>query len=121
MDLVVAAHLGSASGVNSTVLGAGIPTFIGRRIRCIAYRAWGVASMIAHGIFESGKNLELVLIECGVAWLPGILWRLDNDYRTARRNHPGLAQRLPSDYARDHIRLTTQLLGDILRNAKAVA
>jgi len=68
-----------------------------------------VASLIAHGVFEKLPTLRFVLIECGVAWLPAILWRLDADWKALRKETPWL-DRLPSEVAREHIRLTTQPL-----------
>jgi uncharacterized protein len=44
-----------------------------------------VASVIAQGIFERCPNARFVLIECGIAWLPAILWRLDADYKALRQ------------------------------------
>ena len=68
-----------------------------------------VASLIAHGVCEKWPTLKFVLVECGVAWLAPILWRLDADYKALRKETPWL-KRLPSEYARDHIRLSTQPL-----------
>ena len=68
-----------------------------------------VASVIANGIFERYPSMKFIVIECGVAWLPAILWRLDANWRALRKETPWV-KRLPSEYAREHIRLSTQPL-----------
>ena len=58
-------------------------------------------------LFEKFREMSVVIIEGGSAWLPALMWRLDRDWRGCRMEVPWV-RRPPSEYIRDHIRLTTQ-------------
>jgi uncharacterized protein len=67
------------------------------------------ASFVAHGTFEKFPNLRVLLVETGVAWVPGYLWSLDTHY-PALRAESDWVRRLPSEYFRDHVKMSTQPL-----------
>jgi predicted TIM-barrel fold metal-dependent hydrolase len=68
-----------------------------------------LGSFIVHGVFEKFPRLNLVLVENGIAWLPWMLWTLDDAYADLRRESPWV-KRLPSEYLREHLTLSTQPL-----------
>ncbi len=66
-------------------------------------------SFIAEGVFAKFPELRVVLIESGVTWLPGLMWRVSKDWRGVRTEVPWI-KKIPADIIRDHFRLTIQPL-----------
>jgi uncharacterized protein len=66
-----------------------------------------LGSMIAEGVFTKFPGLKLVLLESGVTWLPGFMWRMSKFWRGVRAEVPWV-DRSPADIVRDHVRLTIQ-------------
>jgi uncharacterized protein len=66
-----------------------------------------LGSLIAEGVFVKHPRLKVVFAESGITWMPAYLWRLAKFWRGVRSEVPWL-ERPPSDYVRDHVRLTLQ-------------
>jgi len=64
-------------------------------------------SLVSEGVFAKFPRLKVVLIESGVAWLPGFLWRADKTWRGVRSEVPWVKEP-PSSIIRRHVRLTVQ-------------
>ena len=59
-----------------------------------------LTNWVINGIPERFPKLKVLWIESGLAWLPFIMQRLDNEYMMRTADAPAL-KRLPSDYIRD--------------------
>ena len=64
-----------------------------------------LGSLISEGAFAKFPGLKVVLIESGVTWLPGFLWRMSKFWRGVRAEVPWV-DRSPAEIVRDHVRLT---------------
>ncbi len=76
-------------------------------------------SLIGEGVFTKFPRLKVVLIESGVTWLPGFLWRANKEWRALRPEVPWV-DRSPIEIVREHVRLTLQPL-DSPPDASALA
>ena len=69
-------------------------------------------SVILNGVFDEFPKLRFIMLEGGFSWLPHVLWRMDREYRQGRVEVPWI-KKLPSQHARERLRLATQPSEDI--------
>ena len=58
-------------------------------------------------MFDRFPGLRVILSGFGAAWLPSVLWRLDEFHRAGRLNG---SPRSPSEIVAEHVRFTTRHL-----------
>jgi uncharacterized protein len=68
-----------------------------------------ISSYVVHGTFEKFPDLKILIKEYGTAWLPWVMIRLDDDYAMLKKESPWVKRR-PSEYVREHMKLSTQPL-----------
>ncbi|MCC6180179.1 MAG: amidohydrolase [Chloroflexi bacterium] len=68
-----------------------------------------LVSFLTEGVFERFPGFKVALIEGGVSWLAPLLWRLDGEWKALRSEVPWVTK-APSEYLRDHVRLSSQPL-----------
>ena len=107
-DLPIGIHAGS--GYRQPVTSVGWPSF---HVEDYVAQTQGfqaqLASLVAQGVFAKFPGLRVVLLESGVTWLPGFLWRFSKFWRGLRSEVPWV-DRSPAEIVRDHVRLTIQPL-----------
>jgi predicted TIM-barrel fold metal-dependent hydrolase len=109
-DLVVGLHFGGAPGNPPTA--SGWPSYyLEEYVDMAAIFQSQILNMIVEGVFDQFPTLRVSLIEGGFTWLPSLMWRLDKEWKGLHREVPW-NDRLPSEYIREHMRLTIQPLDD---------
>ena len=71
-----------------------------------------VISIILNGVFDAFPKLRFIILEGGFSWLPHVMWRMDREYRQGRVEVPWI-KKLPSQHARERLRLATQPTEDL--------
>lgn len=71
---------------------------------------WHFNSLMFRGAAERFPNLEWVIVESGVEWVPWMTWRMDDHYLQNAQDVPILNQP-PSAYVEDQFYFTTMPLG----------
>lgn len=81
---------------------------------------WNTMLMILEGIPERFPDLDFVIQEAGIAWIPYWTWRLDDYYLTYPDETPMLTQ-LPSEYIAEAFYFTSMPVGHTARNREHLA
>lgn len=105
-DLPMAMHFGGAGG--APITGSGYPSHYIEDHGGMpqAFQAQ-VISLIFEGVFQRFPSLQFVLIEGGFAWIPPLLWRMDDAWRKLGQEVPHLTEP-PSQIFRRHFWVSTQ-------------
>jgi predicted TIM-barrel fold metal-dependent hydrolase len=107
-ELVAGLHFGGSPGNPPTP--SGWPSYyLEEYVDMATVFASQVTSIITEGVFDQFPSARVALIESGFTWLPAHMWRFDKEWRNLRRLVPWV-RRAPSEYMRQHIRLTIQPL-----------
>ena len=103
--LPVALHTGG----NEMHRGAGWPSYY------LEMHVWNgntmamqAMSLICGGVLEELPDLQIVSVECGIAWAAAMGWALDDAFRAFGETLTTGLRRLPSDQLREHFWFTTQ-------------
>jgi uncharacterized protein len=65
-----------------------------------------ITSVVFEGIPERYPGLKFIFSGFGFTWLPGLIWRMDREWRTFRHDLPWVREK-PSSYLHDRMWLTT--------------
>lgn len=111
--LPVVFHVGSESaGINGPQVAIGAPTYyIEVQSGVISIGINNVISLVCEGVFEQFPRLKVVFLEYGWTWIPGLMWRLDREWKSLRAEVPWL-KRPPREYILEHMRFGLQPLED---------
>jgi len=105
-NLPIGIHFAGLGG--NPITSSGWPSYYieDHTVMSMAFQAQ-LVSLVCEGVFERFPSLHVVLMEGGFAWLPSLMWRLDKHWKRLRDEVPHL-DRSPSEYIREHVRVTTQ-------------
>jgi predicted TIM-barrel fold metal-dependent hydrolase len=111
-DLPILLHPSSSSfGIDFPMSYQFSHTYSEARIVSQPWRCmWDLTTSLTRGLPERFPDLDIVIQEAGIAWIPYMLWRIDDTYLEHPADMP-LLDKLPSKYIEDRYYFSTQPLG----------
>jgi len=107
-DLVAGIHFGGAPG--NPPFPSGWPSYYFEEYAGMAQVFQSqLASIVSEGVLDLFPGTRIALLESGFTWLPAFMWRFDKEWHNLRRLVPWV-KHAPSEYIREHVRLTVQPL-----------
>jgi len=79
-------------------------------VHAIAFALYNIihtTNLVINGIPERFPRLKIIMIESGLAWIPWLMQRLDNEYEM-RTNEAPLLRKKPSEYMSENLYYSTQ-------------
>lgn len=70
--------------------------------------AMQLLSVLTSGVFDAIPALQLISVECGIAWAAALSWALDDAWSLMRDDIASGLERAPSQLLREHCWFTTQ-------------
>ncbi|HEY3110970.1 MAG TPA: amidohydrolase family protein [Chloroflexota bacterium] len=105
-DLVVGLQFGGAPGTPPTP--TGWPSYyVEEYVGMNQVAESQIMNIIAEGVFDRFPDLRVAIVECGWAWVPAWMWRMDKEWKGLKREMPWVREP-PSGYMRKHMRWTLQ-------------
>jgi hypothetical protein len=104
-DLPITIHVGGTGGHPSTA--GGWSSYYMEEHNMVAQAMQ--ASLVFEGVFERFAKLRVVIMEGGLGWIRSLCARMDKNWSRMRSEVPQV-KRPPSEYVREHVWFTTQLM-----------
>lgn len=117
MNLPIITHVSAGEGtyIGLPEASGGIPSSYSERYCSGSQMAESnISSLVFEGIFEKYPTLKVGFVEYGCSFLLSHMWRMDKVWKELRVETPWV-KKFPSEYIREHIRLTTQPLDEPVR------
>lgn len=103
-NLALAIHAGGITHVAPT--SSGWPSYrVEEEIGMSQIAESQIMNIISEGVFDRVPALRLLFLECGWAWIPAWMWRMDKEWKGLRREIPWVRD-APSAYIRRHMRFS---------------
>jgi len=80
------------------------------------YQTMAITSLVTQGVPVKFPDLNFVILEAGISWIPYVMMRLNREY-SMRRGEAPLLEQLPEEYIRDSFYFASQPVGEPMDDA----